>query len=110
MQRTEKGASLERMDFISNKENCIEWENGQKDITVSFCGQKWINKVKNLSEKRPDEVKMVAENKDGSICAKLPITYLKLSPPRQVSEEQRLAASERLKQYRAENAQEKENR
>ena len=43
------------------------------------------------------------ENKDGSICAKLPIKYLKISAPRKVSDEQRQKASERFKKLREEN-------
>lgn len=88
------------MDFYSNNENCIEFLNNQHSITVSFCMQKWINKVKKLKEEHPDDVKILAENADGSICAKLPIKYLKISAPRKVSEEQRQAASERFKKIR----------
>ena len=54
------------MNFKSNNENCIEFLNNQHDITVSFCSQKWINKVKKLHESCPDDVKIMAENKDGS--------------------------------------------
>ena len=47
--------------------------------------------------------KIIAENEDGSICAKLPMKYLKISAPRKVSEEQRRAASERFKKLRENN-------
>ena len=53
---------------------------------------KWINKIKKLKEEHPDDIKIIAENEDGSICAKLPMKYLKISAPRKVSEEQRQAA------------------
>lgn len=86
------------MNFISNNENCIEFLNNQQVITVSFCAQKWINKIKKLHNEHPDDVKIIAENQDGSIYAKLPIKYLKISVPKQISEEQRQAASERLRQ------------
>ena len=89
-------------NFLSNNENSIEFLNNQKTITVSFCAQKWINKVKKLQEEHPEDVKIIAENKDCSICAKLPISYLKVSPPRKVSESQRLAAIDRFKKYRGE--------
>ena len=65
--------------------------------------KKWINKVKKLKEEHPDDVKILAENEDGSICARLPIKYLKISAPRKVSDEQRQAASERFKKLREEN-------
>ena len=91
------------MNFANNNENCIEFLNNQHSITVYFCMQKWINKVKKLKEEHPDDVKILAENEDGSICARLPIKYLKISAPRKVSDEQRQAASERFKKLREEN-------
>ena len=91
------------MNFANNNENCIEFLNNQHQIIVSFCMPKWINKVKKLKEEYPDDVKIIAENKDGSICAKLPIKFLKISAPRKVSEEQRQAASERFRKLRENN-------
>lgn len=87
----------------NNRENVLEFLSGQKTITVSFCQEKWINKVKKLKENYPNDVEIIAENEDGSICAKLPAKFLKLSPPKKVSEEQRQAASERFKKMREEN-------
>ena len=91
------------MKFVNNNENCVEFLNNQKTMTVSFCSQKWITKIKKLSQSNPDDVEIIAENKDGSICAKLPIKYLKISVPRKVSDEQKQKASERFKKLREEN-------
>ena len=91
------------MKFVNNNENCVEFLNNQKTMTVSFCSQKWITKIKKLSQSNPDDVEIIAENKDGSICAKLPIKYLKISVPRKVSDEQRQKASERFKKLHEEN-------
>ena len=62
-----------------------------------------VRKIKKLSQSNPDDVEIIAENKDGSICAKLPIKFLKISAPRKVSDEQRQKASERFKKLREEN-------
>ena len=91
------------MKFVNNNENCVEFLNNQKTMTVSFCSQKLIAKIKKLSQSNPDDVEIIAENKDGSICARLPIKYLKISAPRKVSDEQRQKASERFKKLREEN-------
>ena len=91
------------MKFVNNNDNCVELLNNQKTMTVSFCSQKWITKIKKLSQSNPDDVEIIAENKDGSICARLPIKYLKISAPRKVSDEQRQKASERFKKLREEN-------
>lgn len=77
------------------KENNIEWLNGQQTVTVTLSQGKFINKVKKLAEQRED-VEIVAENKDGSICAHLPLKFIKISAPRQLTEEQRERARERL--------------
>lgn len=78
------------------KENVIEWLTGQDTVTVSLSQGKYINKVKKLAKTHSD-VKILAENKDGSICAHIPLKYIKISPPRQVTEEQREKARERLR-------------
>ena len=49
------------------------------------------------AQERPDEVKLMAENKDGSAFFHIPISYVKVSPPRKVSEAQREAAGERFR-------------
>lgn len=83
----------------SYNENCIEWISNQHSITCTFSQLKWVNKVKQLQKKHPDKVKIVAENKDGSIVAKMPIKALKLSIiERELSEEQRQEMSRRLKE------------
>ena len=51
------------MNFANNNENCIEFLNNQHQITVSFCMQKWINKVKKLKEEHPDDVKYLRRMK-----------------------------------------------
>lgn len=81
-----------------NNENCIEWLSGQHDIVCSISQQKYITKIKKLAEKYPKKVK-IKFNKDGTICAKLPIKALKLSIiERELSEEQRQEMSRRFKE------------
>lgn len=85
-----------------NKENVIEFETGCKTATLSLTSRKHITKVKRAAEKHPEEV-WIHENPDGSICAHVPISYIKISPPRQISEEQKLAAADRLRKLREKN-------
>lgn len=79
------------------RENVIEWLNGQDWVSVSFAQGKYITKIRKLAESHPDEVKIIAENPDGSICAHVPLKYIKVSPPKKMSEEQIAAATERMK-------------
>ena len=81
-----------------NNENCIEWISGQHNIVCSISQQKYISKIKKLAEKYPKKVK-IKFNKDGTICAKLPIKALKLSIiERELSEEQRQEMSRKFKE------------
>lgn len=81
-------------------ENVIEWLNGQDTVTVTLSQKRLINKVKNLAAKS-DEVQILAENDDGTLLAHVPLKYIKISQPRQLSDEQREAARKRLLQMRS---------
>lgn len=84
------------------RENGVEWLNGQDTVTFSFSQKKYINKVRALAEKYPDEVKIYAENNDGSITGNLPLKFVKISAPRQVSmdDEKKAILVERLQHSR----------
>lgn len=79
-------------------EFCIEWIKGNDyaGITVP-SGTALKSKLMRLAQERPDEVKIVAVNTDGSAFFHIPINYIKVSPPRKVSEKQRKAAGERFR-------------
>lgn len=89
-------------DISSNVENAIEFTRDSERATVSFSQGRYITRIKKLAAERPEECEIVAENKDGSICAHVPVTWVKISPPAARSEEQREQARERLINYHAE--------
>jgi hypothetical protein len=60
-------------------ENVIEWETGNRKISVTLSQKKYVTKIKQLAKKYPDEVKILAKNEDGSIFARLPLKALKLN-------------------------------
>ena len=78
------------------KENNIEWITGEGTIAVTLTSQRHINKIYKLAVRKPDEVKIVA-NKDGSIYATLPLSYLKFNPPKDLTEEQKEKLREQAK-------------
>ena len=79
-------------------EFCIEWIKGNDYAGVTVpSGTALKSKLMRYAHERPDEVKLMAENKDGSAFFHIPISYVKVSPPRKVSEAQREAAGERLR-------------
>lgn len=75
---------------MENPENCIEWITGQHTITCTISQGRFIKKIKNLAEKYPNKVRILKENSDGAILAKMPLKSLKLSIiERDLSDEQR---------------------
>ena len=87
----------------SMKENVLEWIKGNHTITATLCSQTKLNtRVRKLSEKYPEQYKIIKENEDGSIIAKIPKKCITIREPstRSMSEEQRAASAERLKRYR----------
>lgn len=79
-------------------EFCIEWIKGNDYAGVTVpSGTALKNKLLRYAEERPDEVKIEALNQDGSAFIKIPVNWVKISPPRKVSEEQREAAGERFR-------------
>ena len=87
-------------DFDNNNENCIEFLSGERSAVVSFTNRKHINRIKKLYEERKDDFKYFHENTDGSICAKIPLKWIKLNPGskngRVMTEELQEAARVRL--------------
>ncbi len=82
-----------KMDF---KENNIEWITGDDMVAVTLTSQRHITKIRKLAERKLGDVKITA-NKDGSIYATMPLSYLKFNPPKDLTDEQRKVLAERLK-------------
>lgn len=79
-------------------EFAIEWIKGRDYAGVTVpSGTALKSKLMRYAQEKPDEVKLMFENKDGSAFFHIPINYVKVSPPRKVSEEQREAAGERFR-------------
>lgn len=79
-------------------EFAIEWIKGNDHAGVTVpSGTALKSKPIRYAQERPDEVKVMVENSDGSAFFHVPINYIKVSPPRKVSEAQREAAGERFR-------------
>ena len=76
----------------------IEWtKKGEYAGVTVPSGTALKSKLMRYAQERPDEVKIEALNQDGSAFIKVPVNWVKISPPRKVSEEQREAAGERFR-------------
>lgn len=86
---------------MENTENVIEFLKNARTCTVTFTNQKHINKIKKLYEERKEDFSYFHLNPDGSVCAKIPLKWVKISAPatrgkREMTEEQKAALRERL--------------
>lgn len=88
---------------MENTENMIEFLTGTRTATVTFTNQKHINRIKKLYEERKDDFKYFKQNDDGSVCAKIPLKWIKINAGsktgRIMTEEQKEAARIRLQKY-----------
>ena len=89
---------------MENTENMVEFISGTRTATVTFTNQKHINRIKKLYEERKDDFKYFKENTDGSVCAKIPLKWIKINAGsktgRVMTEEQKEAARIRLQKVR----------
>lgn len=89
---------------MENSENMIEFISGARAAVVTFTNQKHINRIKKLYEERKQEFKFFVINQDGSVCAKIPLKWIKINPGsktgRTMTDEQKEAARIRLAEAR----------
>jgi hypothetical protein len=80
--------------------------------SVTVYESKYINQLKALAEKHPDEIKIIPTGLAGVVLAHLPKKYVHVSfyesSKREMSEEQKVAAAERLKKAREKKAESNE--
>ncbi len=89
---------------MENNENMIEFISATRTATVTFTNQKHINRIKKLYEERKDDFQYFHLNADGSVCAKIPLKWIKINAGsktgRVMTEEQKEAARIRLAEAR----------
>lgn len=81
------------------KETVINFNDAEKIVYLSTSQDYMKRRIKKLAEEHPNEVKIMSEDQY-TVIAELPKKYVRVSPPRFISEEQRIASAERLKKYR----------
>lgn len=91
-----KVGDILRPDYEGYSENVIEWVRDGERATLSLSQRRTISRVKQLAKSHPEECQIVAENKDGSICAHIPVSWVRINPSRELSDEQRRQIAERL--------------
>ena len=104
MQITQRSVEIEKILEVKHMadfhENVIEWYTEEKMVSVTVHQGKHKSQLLKLAEKFPDEVQILAHNEDGSIFAHVPKRYINIRRPREMTEEQRIANAERLRDIR----------
>lgn len=83
-------------DSTGSSENVIEWVRDAKTALVTLTQGRYISRIRQLAADRPNECKIICNNADGSICARIPISWVKINPTLNLTEEQRKKIGERL--------------
>lgn len=126
MSKKEKAKTLEEIkkmeedranSMMDCNENCFEFIKHSRLMAGTITQKKLSNKVKELSLKYPDEVKILHKNEDGSIFAHMPTSYLHIYRPvertkKEYTEEERQKIDERMAKMHAkrkENAEKRKN-
>jgi hypothetical protein len=85
------------MEFFNTNENAIEFLRNRETMTCTFSQPRFINRVRKLKERYPDEVDIM-ENSDGTVVAHMPVSWLHIANyHHMLTPEQREQLSERGK-------------
>ncbi|WP_081332700.1 helix-turn-helix domain-containing protein [Eisenbergiella tayi] len=91
-------AELSLPDSTMCNENCIEWHKDQVQATLTLSQRRTISRVEKLAATRPEECQIIARNPDGSVYAHIPVSWIRINPKRELTEEQREEMAGRLSQ------------
>lgn len=78
-------------EITGNIENTIEFTKDSERATVTFSQGRYKGRIRKLAKSHPEECQIIAENQDGNLCAHIPVGWVRISPPKAVSELQRAA-------------------
>lgn len=83
------------------RETIITYNEQEKTAVVYTCSPSLIRRLEGLTTARPDECRLLRRMPDGvGIEYEVPKKWVKVSPPRFVSEETRAATAERFRNAR----------
>lgn len=81
------------------QETILLYNNAEKEANVYSCNEDVKKQVRQLAKDFPEQVKIKRDD-EITIDAVVPKKWIKIVPPRKLSDEQRKAAAERMKSVR----------
>ena len=92
---------VKRLKAISQDQDITQRELAKRMDTTETSVSRWFNGSRTPNAKNIEQdVTIRYRNNDGSIVATIPVRYIKIGAPRQVSDEQREVLAERLRAMR----------
>lgn len=82
------------MSGYGNDENAIEFIRDEKMATVTFTQGRYKTRIRKLAKSHPEECQIIAENQDGSLCAHIPVEWIRINPSKELTDEERERLSE----------------
>ena len=85
-------------------ETCMNWCGPDDNLAwVSTDERKWITRLRKLNARYPEAVRIrkLPEANDGCLCLTLPREWIRIYPPRVMSENKKQQLAEQLKTARA---------
>lgn len=86
------------------RETSVEFLSGNSYLVWFSSEQRFVNQIKKLKDAHPESVEIVAENLDGSLVARVPITWFRSPRPKRkrqpMSDVERQKATARLEEAR----------
>ena len=79
-----------------SQENVIEFMRDGTRAIVSFSQGRYKTRIQKLAKLHPEECQIIAENKDGSLCAHIPVSWVHIKLPVKRTEAQREASRKNL--------------
>lgn len=82
------GQSSKTVD-INFRENVIEFITDEYQATLTISQGRYKTRIRELAKSHPDECQILSSNKDGSILAHVPVSWIRIYPQMELSEEER---------------------
>lgn len=76
------------MNNVEFRENCIEFLTGEDRATLTLTQRSMITKFKKLHSAHTTETDYI-QNRDGSICAHMPVSWIRFAAPAKLSDEEK---------------------
>lgn len=88
-------------EISGSDENVIEFTKDADRATVTLSQGRYKSRIRQLAAEHPEECQILEENKDGSLCAHIPVNWIRINPTHQLTEKQKKARRANIEKARS---------